>query len=94
MRKPHKCKLFNVRFTLFCHLRLKFRSLREFAVGLSSHPTIVKILLANGIEHRAELRYTRVSNRVNGKRTNTVPSQYGSTEVTCVIYSFDVSMSS
>ena len=57
MNSPHKSELFNVRFALFCHLRLEFCSLREFAVGLSSRPAVVKIFFAHGIEHRAKFRY-------------------------------------
>jgi len=56
-------RLFHIRFALFRHLSLQLRSLREFAVCLPSGATIIEILLAHRVEHRAELRCAYINNR-------------------------------
>jgi hypothetical protein len=77
------------------HLRLELGAFRELAVGLAAVAALVEVLLPDGVEDRAELRW--VASSVHCRTCTTkecLPSQYASTEVTCVMYSFEVRMSS
>jgi hypothetical protein len=77
------------------HLRLELGAFRELAVGLAAVAALVEVLLPDGVEDRAKLRCAASSVRcMTCTLKQRLPSQYASTEVTCVMYSFEVRMSS